>query len=60
MTIPVEQLTALEKQYNVYDSKFKNNMKKNLKMQAGDYAGLKRALGRSKGSQGMDENSLLI
>lgn len=48
MTIPIELLDTIEKQYNVYDSRLKNNMRKNIKMQTGDYAGLKRALGRSK------------
>ena len=35
-------------------------MKKNLKSQTGDYQGLKKALGRSKTAQGLDENSYLL
>ena len=53
-------LRYLEKEYNVVDGKFRNQMKKNLKAQTGDYQGLKKALGRSKSAQGLDENAYLI
>ena len=53
-------LQHLEKEYGVVDRKFRNQMKKNLKAQTGDYQGLKKALGRSKTAQGLDENAYLM